>query len=383
MMLMVSHGAHAFAHARAWTPARDKSFERQLARFHPKRRAGVCALAERHVRLAELSESFPALLMALAWPRARFDPKPVIAGVIAGSPLASLAAQADVPLWLRRMRPEMLPGPLPRLPDSPFLRHRIVNHFPTHRKRAAEWFRAVSFAGEWVNEEFALWCANVFAKRVQRGRADTLRLVGLWAWYSGRPNTPAATFMRTSFNPAMDYKAAATAAFKWRERIGLYLLLGFRSLEDMWLSPATVDGFEFVPLKDAASIDAEAEAMQHCLRTYAESLARNTTRFWSVRRDGARVATLELQRSGNERVPGLGQVRLVRNGDPSHQVWTAAHRWLRGQEVRELDADACIWRAAVPERRRWQFLWKPYWMAKGRIPKWLPLVPTSDTLDDL
>jgi hypothetical protein len=382
-MQMTMHGAHAFAHAGARSVARDRDFERQLTRLHPKVRPAVHFLAERHVHLAELSESFPALLVALAWPRKAFNRHAVIAGVIAGSPLGSLAAQAGVPLWLRRMRPQMLPGPLPPLPDSPFLRHRIVNHFPTHPKHAPEWFRAVSFAGEWVNEEFALWCAQVFAKRIQRRRADTLRLVGLWAWHSAHRDTFASALIATPFNPAMEYRAAMTAAFKWRERIELDLLVGGRPVQDMWLSPATVDGFEFVPLKDAGTIDAEAEAMQHCLRTYAERIAENTSRFWSVRRDGTRVATLQLERYGNDRVAGLGQMRLVRNGDPSHQVWTAAHRWLRGQEVRVLDAEDCIWRPAVPERRRWQGMWKPFWIDRGRIPDWLPLVPAQHTLYDI
>lgn len=380
---MVSLASHAVAHARAPSFAREKDFERQLARFHPKVQPGVGALSRKHVRLAELSESFPALLVALACPRARFNPAPVLAGVVAGVPLASLAAQANVPMWLRRMKPEMLPAPLPRLPDSPFLRHRIVNHFPTHAKRAAEWFGAVSFAGEWVNEEFALWCAAVFAKRVQRRRAGTLRLVGLWAWHSARPESRASQLIVAPFNPAMEYPAAMNAAFKWRERIELDLLIGEAPVKDMWLAPGTVDGFEFVPLKDAEAIDAEATAMQHCLRTYAENISDNTSRFWSVRKDGARVATLQLQRSGNDRVPDLGQMRLVRNFDPSHEIWMAAHRWIRAQELRVLDADDCVWRRAVPERGRWQRLWKPFWMAKRRIPDWLPLVADSSTLYDV
>jgi hypothetical protein len=34
-------------------------------------------------------------------------------------------------------------------------------------------------------------------------------------------------------------------------------------------------------------------------------------------------------------------------------------------------------------RAIWTELWKPYWLAKRRIPSWLPLVPTRDTLSDL
>ncbi|BBB97389.1 hypothetical protein M2212_004356 [Bradyrhizobium elkanii] len=49
---------------------RSVLLERQLRRYHPHVQGKVRALAMRHTRLADLAASFPALLFALAVPRA-------------------------------------------------------------------------------------------------------------------------------------------------------------------------------------------------------------------------------------------------------------------------------------------------------------------------
>src|SRR3954471_23655479 len=55
------------------SPVRYASIQRELRRFPPAMRPAVFAVARRHIRLAELSLSFPALLAALTWPRAALD----------------------------------------------------------------------------------------------------------------------------------------------------------------------------------------------------------------------------------------------------------------------------------------------------------------------
>jgi hypothetical protein len=110
--------------------ARDKLVERQLRSFRSNIQPAVRRLARRHSRLADLAVSFPALLVALAVPRAGFNREPVIARVIKGARLVELARAADVALWLRRLAPPFLPLALPKLPDSHDFRRQIVNHLP-------------------------------------------------------------------------------------------------------------------------------------------------------------------------------------------------------------------------------------------------------------
>ncbi len=363
--------------------ARAQIIRRELDRFRPEIRPAVIALASRHVRLAELSVSFPALLIALAWPRAGFDPRLEIAHVIAGMPLPLLAARAKLPLWLRRMKPEALIAPLPQLPDSPFIRHRIGNRFPHHHKHAPAWFDMLSLAGHWVHDEFALWCAQECAKRVSRRFLCEKHLLCLWAWHSGQPGTPGHAQIAVPWTPAMQLRAAHDAALRWREAVDLELHLGGRLLDDLWYAPAVVDGYSFVPLRHAAEIREEAEAMGNCLQTYGENVAHGASRIWSLRKDGARVATMEIVRAGRNPLPVIEQLLLARNQDAPMALWLTAHKWLAGQAPHLFDAPSVDWNAVRPDLRIWQSFWKPFWMAKRRIPAWLPLVPTRFTLFDI
>ena len=365
--------------------ARVHTIGRQLRRFRPEIRQAVVALARRHVRLAELSVSFPALLAALAWPRHGFDPRAVVAGAIAGAPLDALAAQARVPLWLRRMEPALVIAPLPVLPDSPFIRQRMVNQFPRHPRHAALWFEAVSEGGLWAHEGFALWAAEAYAARrkpTKRRPKFHIRLLALWAWYSEQPGTRGHALIETPWQPQISFDGACKAALTWRDNLDLEFYLGTQGARDPWHAPAHIDGYDFVPLTGADAVADEARAMDNCLRGYGEAVAQIYSRLWSVRKDGTRVATLEMSRDGADPRPSIRELCLKRNTPAPRELWLTVYKWLDGQGTKLFDEPApdCT---APPGRAAWQALWKPYWHAKGRIPPFLPLVPNRDTLFDL
>jgi hypothetical protein len=352
---------------------------KQLDRFPQDARQAVSALARRHSRLADLSLSFPALLLALARPRASFRMQPVIDAVVAGAPLAALAGQAGVPVWLRRLPPQLLPNVLPALPDNVFLRHRIVNHFPTHPKQAAPWFEAISASSRWAHDGFALWCARTYGVRLPQRRAHLIRLLCLWAWFSGRPDTRGYALMEKPWHPDMTLRAALDAAWTWQEMLELDLDLGATPVTRNWLEPGFSDGYEFLPLPSAAEIDEEAAAMRNCLRTYSADVRRGYSRLWSVRRDGERIATLEVNRTNNILI--VGQLCLAGNAPAPPPLWLAATRWLVNQDV-VLPGPPTDWRTTQPQRGAWVEIWKPYWLAKRTVPSWLPLSPSRDTLYD-
>lgn len=367
--------------------ARPASIQRQLERYRSDLRPPVGALAQRHVRLAELSRSFPALLAALARPRAGFDPGPVIASVIAGAPLGELSRLSGVPLWLRRLSPALVVAPLPQLPDSPFLASRIVNHFPRHPRQAVQWFSAVSDAALWAHEGFALWCAQNFSynprRRRRRRRGQPFRLLCLWAWYSGRPETRGHALMETRWNPEIQLKAAQDAAWDWQEALGVEIQLAERPVDDLWHQPGRAGGYDFLPLRDVEDLRAEARAMHNCVRTYSDGLAHDLCRLWSVQKGGERIATLEVGRVGQCPIPMLRQLCLKDNAEAPPEVWLAAHEWLGGQASYRFSAQPRHWSSMTPDTRAWRALWKPYWLAMRRIPTWLPLSPSRHTLYDL
>jgi hypothetical protein len=50
--------------------------------------------------------------------------------------------------------------------------------------------------------------------------------------------------------------------------------------------------------------------MHHCVRTYADRVARGQSRLYSVHQSGGRVATLELRKSGGSSTPKYALVQL-------------------------------------------------------------------------
>ena len=248
----------------------------------------------RHSRVADLAVSFPALLFALAVPRPGLDPARAIERAIEGVSLAKVAAAADVPLWLRRLPPEALSRPIARLPDGEVFRRQIANHMPRSPKVAPIWLQAVADIADLAHEAVAVWIAREIAREKRGMNLNRLRRVGLWAWFSGQPDTLGRSMIQQPWTPDMRIGSALDAADDWLTNIGLHVNLGREPIADVWLQPARVAGYDFLPLASVSDITEEAAAMRNCLRTYGYRLAHNRSRLWSVRKDGQRVATLSV-----------------------------------------------------------------------------------------
>src|SRR5215470_13593904 len=354
--------------------------ERRLRRYHPRFQETVRRLAMRHSRIADLAVSFPALLFALAVPRPGLDPARAIARAIDGLTLAEVAAAADVPLWLRRLPPEALAGPIMKLPDGEGFRREIANHLPRSPKLAPIWLQAVAEIAELAHEAAAVWIARELARERRRVRVDRLRLVSLWAWYSSQPGTLGHSLIDRSWMPAMRFGSALSAADHWRTKITLHVNLGCRHVADMWLQPAHVAGYDFQPLASTSAIAEEAEAMKNCLCAYGYSVAHNRSRLWSVRRDGQRVATLNIARRYRDPLPNIVELKAMGNTEAPPDVWWAARQWLHIHDLPKIDMKRCAGETPL-DRNAWVSLWRPYWLAKCCIPQWLPLAPTRGALE--
>ena len=358
--------------------------ERRLKRFRPEVQGAVCSLAARHERLADLVLSFPALCVALAVPRTGFCSEPVIGQVKAGAPLTALARYAGLPLWTRKLPEEAFAGPVPLLPERDWFGRQITNHLPPRGRLAAIWLETVSQAAHWGHDAFALWVAREFRhdrKRItgiQRGR---LRQMALWAWYSARPETEAYAWMEKPWNPGMRMKTAGGAVNRWWDAVDLYINMGGTILADAWLAPAVVDGYEFVALRSAGEVAEEARAMRNCLCTYGGHLTHNISRLWSIRRDGARIATLRLCRLRHRPLPEIVELELSGNRKADAELWYVAQKWLMCHDLRKIGDDRLTWDTAPLDVALWRKTWKPYWLAKGTIPSWLPLNPSRFVLD--
>jgi len=353
---------------------RPPLIERRLRRYAPSVQTRVRALAQRDPRLADLAVSFPPLLFALALPRPGHDPARAIACVIAGRPLGEVAAAADIPLWLRRLPVDSLMRPLPALPDGDLFGRRIVNHLPRSPKLAAAWLAAVADAADWVNEPFAVWMGREIVRDAQIPGSKSLPLVHLWAWFSQHPDSDGCRLIATPWRYEMGFNAALDAARAWLNRLSIELAFGERPISDLWLRPGVFEGHDFVPLDTIESIDQEATAMDNCIRTYVYDVADGDCRLWSIRRDGERIANLEIRRG--RPLLHINQLKAARNKPASVEIWLLATRWLHQHDPMSVLAAKRARRDSPPDIALWRKLWRPYWLAKRRLPAWLPLAPS-------
>lgn len=363
---------------------RSGLLERRLRRFHPRCQSAVRALAMRHARIADLAISFPALLFALAIPRPGLDPARALACVIDGRPLAEAATAADLPMWLRKLPVEAFCGPIPKLPDGDVFRRQIANHVPRSPKLAPAWLQVVAEAAELAHAPAAIWIAREFVRAAPvRVNPARLRLIALWSWFSVQPATLGYGLINKPWTPDMRMDQALGAADDWRMIIALHLNLGREPIADMWLAPGQVAGYDFVPLSSTAAIILEAAAMKNCLRTYGYNLAHNRSRLWSVRRDGARVATLKVACAFRDPLPMIVELRGPGNADVPRELSWAARKWLHMHDLSQIDMSQRKWGTAPLDRVLWRSLWRPYWLAKRRIPSWLPIAPSRAALEAL
>lgn len=362
-------------------PSRDHArIAKQLDRYLARHRPRLVALAKRDARLADLALSFPALLFALAVPRPGFAPEPVVAQVLAGAPLKQLGRLAGLPMWSRRLPPEAFAAPLSHLPDGGETACRIGNHLPRSPKHATTWLDAVSHLATGATPDAAVWIAREMLREPKAIKPKRLDLVALYVWHSGRADTLAGSLIATRWEPTMSFGTTLAHADAWREALVLHACLAARPVENIWLVPGCHDGYEFHPLRTVDDIDAEAAAMQHCLRRYADSIAHDSARMWSVRRDGERIATLQVGRCYRSPLLDIVQLRGVRNADVGRDVWLAAMRWIAAHDLVAIDPKPVAWGSMPPARATWFALWRPYWLDRRRIPAWLPLAPSFDAL---
>ncbi|OAF07655.1 hypothetical protein AYJ54_17525 [Bradyrhizobium centrolobii] len=362
---------------------RTDVFERRLRRYHPRFRGAVYTLAMRHSRIADLAASFPALLFALAVPRPAFDPAPALACVIDGLGLAEVAAAADLPLWLRRLPPEAFAGPIARLPDSEFFRRQIANHLPRSPKLAPIWLQVVADVASLAHEPAALWIARELVREPRGVTPARLRLICLWSWFSTQRATFGRELITQPWTPDMRMGTALAAADDWRVGIALHVSLGREVIADMWLRAGHVAGYDFLPLNSVSAIAEEADAMRNCLKTYGYNVAHNRSRLWSVRRNGERVATLRVGCGPRDPFPSIVELEGAGNTEAPRELWWAAQQWLQTHDLLQINTGQRRWGTAPLDRATWLSVWRPYWIAKRRIPDWLTIAPSRSALQAL
>jgi hypothetical protein len=186
------------------------------------------------------------------------------------------------------------------VPPSP-----LAQAIPTSIRHQHIWLRAL---GEWSEtmcrrEQSARalfdWAVRAMGNHAEAG--DTLDQASAVADY--------AAIHIDTFNRRWSYQRAFRAALEWHEELArassekAYFLthkMGWDEVIDYGDLPGstTVEGYEMVALQTGAALHAEGADMHHCVASYAGNVIRGFSRIFSVRKDGRRVATFEISKSG-------------------------------------------------------------------------------------
>lgn len=357
--------------------------ETLVGRFHLPERREVRRLVRGSSRLADLALVFPGAIYAIA---ARRGPAAnrlqAMSLVEQGAPLKAVAKALDLPLWLKRLPPEAFQGALGSLPSGEAFTRRVANRIPRAASDTTGWLETVAFATEACHEDFALWLAEqpLYSEPAQ---ADRLYAVlAAYAWYSGATPARASQLIVVPWRPEIGFDTAICAAKSWLNRMRLVMQLDAGIINDPWLVGGVAMGLEFVPLTDQAQILEESQAMQNCADQYADRLARDKCRLFSVRRAAARIATLEIGPHPRETgVLSITQLKARHNMPAPVEVWQAAHAWMAMQTgLKRLPPMLAPERPLRPET--WQELMAPYRREKAGAP-WLPETATMSSIGGL
>lgn len=349
------------------TPAVDDL----LSRYHPSVRAALRRFIS-SPRIADVARVFPAVAYVLAMRRCTVTQRRKALSLIdAGAEIKEVARILSVPMWLRRLPPEAFDNEDLIYPRAELFARRIANHLPADASESAMWLRSVSFAARACNDFFAIWLAqqNIFHTSAEPDRL--LAALSAYAWFSTAENTKAHSLIVVPWRPEMAFDTAVCAAKCWLNRVRLLLQLREGVLTDPWLERGEAMSLTFTPLLNCEDILAEATAMQNCADQYADRLARDKCRLFSVRRRGQRVATLEIGPHVREAgVLTVTQLKARQNMPASVDIWQAAHAWLSQQhQLRRAPL------MTLPDRpldnSRWQTIMQPYRLALRGAP-WLP-----------
>jgi hypothetical protein len=347
----------------------SQDVESAVQRFPVSLRREVRRLVRSSPRIADLAIVFPGLLYALAARRGTLTARLHATALIEdGAQLKFVARALDLPMWLRRLPPEAFENLPERLPKSEAFGRRIACRMPLLPRESAFWLSCVLFAERACHEDFAIWLAGQTIFHDAGDVEKMLAVVSAYAWHSGKPETSAHKLIVVPWRPEVAFDTALCAAKSWFNRVRLVLQLTPGVVVDPWLKPGMALGYTFEPLMTHTDVLAEAQAMQNCADQYGERIVRDKCRLFSVRRNGARMATLEIGPHNRENgVLAINQLKARHNMAASTEVWQAAYTWMAGQQaLKRLPSLGNAERAF--DQEAWCRLLAPYRDAKGGAP---------------
>lgn len=377
-------------------PSRTENTRYVAGRFGYRVRNRVWKLASKHPHFADLLESNPAAAVAIV-SRSEKDPvrQNAIALVVGGAPLAHIADALSQPLWLRRLPPEAFAVPLdhgfsPSWHDAQFARS-LLNAMPAEPKLTARWLQVLIAAEQVGDKSFVAWLAAQKIFRRKRMPPVEILPLAMYAWYSTQPSLPGGQIVSTVWNDKMSLPRAASLARAWVLRGLQDFCLDPENFQSLWCRSRIVGSHDIVPLITASSLHDEAAFLRNCLHRYVLPVAGGRTHIYSIRRNGTRLAAMEVKPSETTGLPRIAQICGPSNTRAPQEAIDAAAMWLMLQ-LRDAQGVHALAKPRHSELLFQRDLWGPFERARRKeigdcfrvaTPSWSSMLSASERLATL
>lgn len=354
--------------------------------FRQEDRAAVRSFISVGSAQRDVAQQFPLLAYLIATrrvpPRQRRAAQCAIA---AGQPLSRIARLAEVPMWTRVIPAASCIDPRGPLPQSADFTCRISDILRRRLDGDADLrglLRLIAQANTVGGEELALWLASRHPEgHLGEDLTIPLRLIALWYLFTKVEHGLGRSLILTRWSRDLSLETGVRAVRNFARRIDIELLVGPQGLGDPWFPSTTFMDLDFIPMLTSTQVRDEALSNQNCLDWYAQRLAGNEARIFSVRdRHGRCIANVEI--SGSEKfpsIPRIAQIKAPRNEAAEPYVASIAETWLRRQIRAHGAPDMRRRKLPAPDARRWQEIVAPLKTA-GTLPQWAEQCPTGEDL---
>ena len=282
-------------------------------------------------RFSQLMSTFPVLAVAIACGKRDWRRMRAMQMVEDGAPLRDVARRLDIPFALRRVKPGAAHVALVGVRVFEKQPELIHAHMPRSLADMTHWLSSVLFAASiGAGTEFAQFIAVQY-QNLEGGRRektawieDTADWVRACIRYEDRDS-----LVSRPFSASMSLKTVIGLSNEWHDAVAHKRRRTPLKFPEPWASACEIGEYEISPIQTETELYHEGRAMRNCVADYAQTVASGQCYIYSLRKDKARIATVELTRRDDE--VRMGQVRGPCNQLVDANVSRALRKWMRSQ----------------------------------------------------
>jgi hypothetical protein len=301
-------------------------------------------------RALQLTDVFPALGLAifgLGFSRSNVNRIPEAKRLVeGGASLREIAELMGVPMAFRSVKAGAahLALAVADAFEDPLL---IDAHLPERLIETKRWLKCVNVAQS-AGPDFVQWTSR-HATKIGGSLDETigiLRDIADWVRACYRASVPphirrailgdrllslaqGEQFVHRPFNADMSLATVTKLSADWHEAVAANMTGPNSEFPEPWCPGGVSGGFDIVPITNSSALYREGKLLYHCAGTYADRVHWGECYLFSVRKNGAALATLELVHG--EAGVAIGQLRGACNAKAPTEVLRAVNSWLRAQ----------------------------------------------------